>query len=255
MTSVKEPESLKEPSEEPGKAKDDSQASFAETAMQLAGKSEEEAKRTGAVDRADDQVEALFAEQYKTSNSPVHKAVWDAKIPLELFCPPKMPDGALSLPSMQKSLDVLRKHKKAGTMMDANGKIAAGVFTDLAQAGYWGMLIEEKYGGQGATVRQFMTFLTRVASIEPTAAGLASVHGCIGAVDPVRSFGSEEQRKRILPKLASGEALSGFALTEPGAGSDLTALKTKAELVGDHYVVNGEKLFITNAVPGRTVGL
>ena len=241
MTSVKDPN---------GDA-----SSFAETAMQLAGKSEEESKRTGAVDRADDQGESLFAEQYKTSNSPVHKAVWEAKIPLELFCPPKQSETALSLPSMTKSLDVLKKHQKAGTMMDDKGKISTAVFDDLAQSGYWGMLIEEKYGGQGATVRQFMTFLTRVASIEPTAAGLASVHGCIGAVDPVRSFGSEEQRKRFLPRLASGETLSGFALTEPQAGSDLTALKTKAELDGDHYVVNGEKLFITNAVPGRTVGL
>lgn len=242
MTSLKDPNS-------------ESQASFAETAMTLAGKSEEEAKRTGAVDRADDQVEALFAEQYKTSNSPVHRAVWDAKIPLELFAPPKMAETALNIPSMQKSLDVLKKHKKAGTMMDDKGKISTQVFSDLASAGYWGMLIEDKYGGQGASVRQFMTFLTKVASVEPTAAGLASVHGCIGAVDPVRSFGTEEQRKRFLPRLASGETLSGFALTEPGAGSDLTALKTKAELDGDHYVVNGEKLFITNAVPGRTVGL
>lgn len=242
MTSLKDPNS-------------ESQASFAETAMTLAGKSEEEAKRTGAVDRADDQVEALFAEQYKTSNSPVHRAVWDAKIPLELFAPPKMAETALNIPSMQKSLDVLKKHKKAGTMMDDKGKISTQVFSDLASSGYWGMLIEDKYGGQGASVRQFMTFLTKVASVEPTAAGLASVHGCIGAVDPVRSFGTEEQRKRFLPRLASGETLSGFALTEPGAGSDLTALKTKAELDGDHYVVNGEKLFITNAVPGRTVGL
>ncbi len=261
MTSVKEPESadnLKNGSQGKNGTNGTNGAnasSFAETAMQLAGKSEEEAKRTGAVDRADDQVEALFAEQYKTSNSPVHKAVWDAKVPLELFCPPKMPEGSLSLPSMQKSLELLRKHKKAGTMLDEKGKISKQVFNELAQAGYWGMLIEDKYGGQGATVRQFMTFLGQVASIEPTAAGLASVHGCIGAVDPVRTFGTDEQRKRILPKLASGEALSGFALTEPGAGSDLTALKTKAELSGDHYVVNGEKLFITNAVPGRTVGL
>jgi alkylation response protein AidB-like acyl-CoA dehydrogenase len=240
MTSVKDP---------------NSEASFAETALQLAGKSEDEAKRTGVVDRADDQVESLFAEQYKTSNSPVHRAVWEAKIPLELFSTPKLTEAALSLPAMQKSLDVLKKHKKAGTMLDKEGKISAAVFSDLAAAGYWGMLIEENFGGQGANVRQFMTFLTKVASIEPTAAGLASVHGCIGAVDPVRAFGTDEQRKRILPKLASGEALSGFALTEPGAGSDLSALTTKAELVGDEYVVNGEKLFITNAIPGRTVGL
>src|SRR4051794_36515924 len=73
--------------------------------------------------------------------------------------------------------------------------------------------------------------------------------------DPVRTFGTAEQKQRFLPQLASGESLSGFALTEPCAGSDLTALRTTAELDGDAYVVNGEKLFITNAIPGRTVGL
>src|SRR5436305_6301565 len=85
--------------------------------------------------------------------------------------------------------------------------------------------------------------------------GLASIHGCIGAVDPVRSFGSAEQKARVLPRLASGEGLSAFALTEPCAGSDLTALRTTATPAGDHFEVNGEKLFITNAVPGRTIGL
>src|SRR5262249_27871317 len=86
-------------------------------------------------------------------------------------------------------------------------------------------------------------------------AGLASVHGCIGAVDPVRTFGTPEQKSRFLPRLASGQALSGFALTEPGAGSDLTALRTQAVPAGDDFEVTGEKLFITNAIPGRTVGL
>jgi alkylation response protein AidB-like acyl-CoA dehydrogenase len=240
MTSVKDP---------------NTEASFAETAMTLAGKSVEEASRTGAVDRADDQVESLFAAQYKTTNSPVHKAVWDAKVPLELFATPSASAESLTIPAMVKSLEVMKKHKKAGTMKDERGKITDEVLADLAKVGYWGMLIEKEYGGQGATVRQFMNFLTQVATVEPTLAGLASVHGCIGAVDPLRSFGNEEQKKRILPKLASGEALSAFALTEPQAGSDLTALRTVAELKGDHYVVNGDKLFITNAIPGRTIGL
>ena len=88
-----------------------------------------------------------------------------------------------------------------------------------------------------------------MATIDATIAGLASVHGCIGAVDPVRTFGSPEQKRTVPAALASGERLSAFALTEPGAGSDLTALRTTAVLDGDDYVVNGEKLFITNAVP------
>ena len=126
---------------------------------------------------------------------------------------------------------------------------------DLSEAGYWGLLIDPEYGGGGASFASFARFLTKMATIEPNLAGLASVHGCIGAVDPLRTFGSSEQKERYLPQLASGERLSAFALTEPGAGSDLTALKTRAVLDGDDYVVNGEKLFITNAVPGRTIGL
>jgi alkylation response protein AidB-like acyl-CoA dehydrogenase len=94
-----------------------------------------------------------------------------------------------------------------------------------------------------------------MAMRDPTVAGLASVHGCIGAVDPVRTFGDAEQKQRFLPDLASGRRLSAFALTEPWAGSDLTALRTRAELKNGQYLVNGEKLFITNVVPGRTIGL
>jgi alkylation response protein AidB-like acyl-CoA dehydrogenase len=94
-----------------------------------------------------------------------------------------------------------------------------------------------------------------MATIDPTVAGLASVHGCIGAVDPVQTFGTPEQKHRWLPELASGRRLSAFALTEPGAGSDLTALRTVAVRDGNDYVVTGEKLFITNVRPGRTIGL
>jgi alkylation response protein AidB-like acyl-CoA dehydrogenase len=94
-----------------------------------------------------------------------------------------------------------------------------------------------------------------MALVDPTVAGLASVHGCIGAVDPVRTFGNAEQKRRFLPGLADGSRLSAFALTEPGAGSDLTALRTTARLDGDKYVVDGEKLFITNVAPGCTIGL
>jgi alkylation response protein AidB-like acyl-CoA dehydrogenase len=231
------------------------QQSFAETAMRLGGKSEEEARRMGAVDRADEQVEHMFAPQYQTANSPVHKAVWEKRVPIELFTPPPLPASAPCDAAMERSLQVVRGHREAGTLFDENNKVSDRVFGDLAEAGYWGMLIDPKYGGQGAPFQRFTRFLTRVALQDATVAGLASVHGCIGAVDPVRTFGTPEQKARFLPRLASGEALSAFALTEPGAGSDLTALRTKAVLVGDQYEVTGEKLFITNAVPGRTIGL
>ena len=233
----------------------DRQQSFAETAMRLSGKSEEEARRMGAVDRADEQVETMFAPRYQTANSPVHKAVWEKRVPIELFQAPPLPASAPCDAAMDTSLEVVRRHREAGTVFDEHNKVSTTVLNELAAAGYWGMLIEPKFGGQGAPFQRFTRFLTRVAMQDATCAGLASVHGCIGAVDPVRTFGSPEQKARFLPRLASGEALSGFALTEPCAGSDLTALRTKAVLVGDHYEVTGEKLFITNAVPGRSIGL
>ncbi|HEY9684676.1 MAG TPA: acyl-CoA dehydrogenase family protein [Oculatellaceae cyanobacterium] len=232
-----------------------SDVSFAETALRLGGKSEEEAARTGAMDRADDQVESMFAPQYKTVNSPIHKAVWESKVPIDLFKTPKVTQDQLTLPAMTKSIEFLKKHRKDNTIWDKNSKVSEAVLTGLNDTDYWGMLIQQKYGGQGATVRQFMNFLAKVAMIDPTTAGLASVHGCIGAVDPVQSFGTEEQKQRLLPLLASGKALSAFALTEPCAGSDLTALRTTAVLKGDKYIVNGEKLFITNGMPDRMIGI
>jgi alkylation response protein AidB-like acyl-CoA dehydrogenase len=234
---------------------DREQQSFAETALRLGGKTEEEARRTGAVDRADEQVESLFKPQYQTANSPIHKVVWDGKAPLELFAPPPLAASAPCDRSMEASLEIVRRRRAEGKVHDDKGKVSPETLQELAGTGYWGMLIDPRYGGQGAPFARFSNFLTRMATQDAMIAGLASVHGCIGAVDPVRTFGTPEQKERFLPRLASGQALSGFALTEPGAGSDLTALRATAVLDGDHYVINGEKLFITNVIPGRTAGV
>jgi alkylation response protein AidB-like acyl-CoA dehydrogenase len=230
-------------------------ASFAETALKLGGKSADEARRTGAIDSADDQVEALFAPEYQTVNSPAHRAVWARGVPVDLFqsAPPHTPADVQK--AMDSSVEVVRRHKHSGTLLNSEGKIDEPVLRDLGEAGYWGLLVGREYGGSGAPFSSFGPFLTRMALVDPTVAGLASVHGCIGAVDPVRTFGNAEQKRRFLPGLADGSRLSAFALTEPCAGSDLTALRTAARLEGNHYVVNGEKLFITNVVPGRTIGL
>src|SRR5262249_30973649 len=149
--------------------------------------------------------------------------------------------------AMDRSVEIVRKHRYANTLYDERHKVSPQLIDELAKAGYWGMLIDRKYGGQGAPFARFSKFLTRIATLDPMVAGLASVHGCIGAVDPVRTFGTPEQKEQFLPKLASGEYLSAFALTEPCAGSDLTALRTTAVRVGQDFEVTGEKLFITNA--------
>lgn len=246
MSTQTTPESVKSPAPDP---------SFAETALKLGGKSEDEARRTGAIDAADDQVETLFAAKYQTTGSPVHRAVWDRGVPTDLFYFPPTETPASVQRVMDDSVAVVARHRAAGTLLDAHGKIAEAVLSELGGVGYWGLLVDPQYGGSGAPFASFAPFLTRMAMVDPTVAGLASVHGCIGAVDPVRAFGTAEQKQRFLPKLASGERLSAFALTEPSAGSDLTALRTRAVRDGDSFVVTGEKLFITNVAPGRTIGL
>ncbi|TWT99813.1 Acyl-CoA dehydrogenase [Botrimarina colliarenosi] len=231
------------------------ETSFAETALKLGGKSDDEARRTGAIDRADDQVEALFAPRYQTVNSPAHRAVWERRVPAAEFvgAPADVPVDVRRV--MDASLDVVRRHKRAGDVYGDDGRVREEVLDELGEAGYWGLLVAKEFGGVGAPFTAVARFLTEMATLDGTIAGLASIHGCIGAVDPVKTFGTEEQKQNWLPRLASGERLSAFALTEPAAGSDLTALKTTAVLDGDEYVINGEKLFISNVRPGRTIGL
>src|SRR5438045_7242730 len=125
------------------------ETSFAETALELGGKSEEEARRTGAIDRADDQVEQLFQPQYQTVNSPIHRAVWERTLPVELFeaahesTPPDVQQV------MSHSLDVVRRHRAAGTIYNSDGKLADAVLADLAAVGHWGLLVDREYPGHG----------------------------------------------------------------------------------------------------------
>src|SRR5580704_9780533 len=95
--------------------------SFAEAALRLSGKTEEEARRTGALDKADEQVEALFAPQYQTVNSPVHKAIWEGKAPLELFNPPAQEVSHPSDRAMNASYEAVRRRREAGTVLDDKG--------------------------------------------------------------------------------------------------------------------------------------
>jgi hypothetical protein len=236
-------------------ATDQEQETFVETALKLSGKSAEEAAKTGAIDRADEQVEKLFSPKHQTTGSPVHRAVWDNELPADLFVAPQYTVPADVREVMQKSIAVVNEHRRNKTLYNEAGKVSTAALEALSQTGYWGLLVPKEYGGQGARFQSFGPFLTEMAIADATVAGLASVHGCIGAIDPLIGFGTEEQKRRILPVLDGGKRLSAFALTEPCAGSDLTALRTKAVLDGNDYVVNGEKLFITNAIAGRTIGL
>ncbi|PKC51230.1 acyl-CoA dehydrogenase NM domain-like protein, partial [Rhizophagus irregularis] len=91
----------------------------------------------------------------------------------------------------------------------------------------------------------YILAINELSKVSAVVAVILSVHTSVGT-NPILYFGSEEQKKKYIPKLASGEFLGAFCLTEPGAGSDAASLKTRAVKDGDHYILNGSKVFITN---------
>ena len=114
-----------------------------------------------------------------------------------------------------------------------------------AESGLMGVLIPREYGGAGLDALAFAICIEELAQACGSTAVIVDVHTSVGT-EPILLFGDEEQKKRWLPRLASGELLGAFALTEPASGSDAAALKTTARRSGDGYVLNGTKTFITN---------
>jgi len=226
--------------------------SFAETAMELSGKTTEESTSIGKVDTADDQVEELFDNKHQTKNSPAYKAVWDREFPTKNFFEFDFyrPNSVM----LNNCLDVVKKHKSDDMMYTCEDKLSREVIHALADSGYFGLLVPLP-DKPALSFSEFSSFLTEMARIEPSVAGMCSIHGCIGSVDPVRTFGNDYQKDKYLKGLSDGTFLSAFALTEPCAGSDLTALKTYATMDGDDYVLNGTKLFITNVHYGGLVSV
>ena len=120
----------------------------------------------------------------------------------------------------------------------------------MAKLGMLGILFPKEYGGAGGSALAYAMCIEELAKVCTTTSTIVAAHTSLCA-NPIYEVGNEEQRRKYLPKLASGEWLGGFGLTEPGAGSDAAGTKTTAELKGDHYVLNGTKCFITNATEAQ----
>lgn len=116
----------------------------------------------------------------------------------------------------------------------------------MGELGIMGINVPEKYGGAGLDMVSFSTAIIELARADASVAITMAAHTSLGTL-PVLLFGDEKQKDKYLPGLASGKTLGAFGLTEPQAGSDAGATKTKAVLKGDEYIVNGGKIFITNA--------
>jgi alkylation response protein AidB-like acyl-CoA dehydrogenase len=114
-----------------------------------------------------------------------------------------------------------------------------------SEAGLLGVLIPRKYGGAGLDAIAFAVCIEEIAQACASTAVIVDVHNSVGS-EPILLFGSEDQKQRWLPRLASGELLGAFALTEPASGSDASSLKMSARRNRDGYILNGTKVFITN---------
>jgi len=136
--------------------------------------------------------------------------------------------------------------------IDRTNKFPRDLWPELGQLGLLGITVEEEYGGTG------MGYLEHCVAMEEISRGSASVGLSYGAhsnlcVNQLRRNGTEAQKRRYLPKLISGEHVGALAMSEPGAGSDVVGMRTRAERRGDRYVLNGSKMWITNGPEAETL--
>jgi short-chain 2-methylacyl-CoA dehydrogenase len=130
--------------------------------------------------------------------------------------------------------------------LDREHRFPYELVAELAELGLMGMTVPEEYGGAGADTLSYAVAIEELTRIDSSVAITVAAHHSLGTL-PIFYFGNDEQKQEWLPQLASGQKLAAFGLTEPGAGSDAGATRTTAELRDGQWVVNGSKLFITNA--------
>ena len=135
---------------------------------------------------------------------------------------------------------------------DRAHRFPAEALREMGELGFLGMLVPEEYGGSDTGPVAYALALEEIAAGDGACSTIMSVHSSVGCV-PILRFGTDAQKRHFLPKLAAGEWIGGFALTEPQAGSDASNLRTRARRDGDEYVLSGTKQFITSGKNGQVV--
>jgi acyl-CoA dehydrogenase len=130
---------------------------------------------------------------------------------------------------------------------DRTGEFPHELHAALAEAGWLGIAMPEDYGGANLGITEAVVLMQAVAESGAAMSGASAVHINIFGLHPVVVFGTDEQKRRMLPPLIAGKDKACFAVTEPDAGLDTTALKVRAERRGDHYVLSGQKIWISTA--------
>ncbi len=197
----------------------------------------------------------MIEDRLSVPANPVQRALWTRGVALQEFDSSEPVVTAAVREVMTRSLAVAYRHKKSRSLYGPGGGIAPEVVADLGVAGYWGLRASAAHGGAGANLQALTQFVRDMTAVDPWVAGMMSFHACLGPVGLLEAFGNTEQKDRLLRPLVTGHRLGAFAITEPGTSSDWSAIRTVARRDGDRLLVTGEKAFISNAGPGRTVGL
>ncbi len=137
--------------------------------------------------------------------------------------------------------------------LDEKGEFSIDLTKKMGELGLFGMYLPEQYGGQGLDTLSYIIAVEEIARIDGSQAATLAAHNSLG-IGPLFYYGTEEQKMKYLPKLCTGEALWGFGLTEPTAGSDSRGTKTKAKLENGEWIINGSKIFITNGASEISIG-
>jgi len=147
--------------------------------------------------------------------------------------------------SFYRQLSTFLHEQVDSAAIDQTGEYPEHVLDGLRKLGAFGMKIPKEYGGLGFTVSEYCKIMEMIGSTDNNVSALLSAHQSIGVPQPLKLFGTPEQKKKYLPRCAAG-AISAFALTEPHVGSDPASLSTTAQRDGDDFVLNGEKLWCTD---------
>lgn len=135
--------------------------------------------------------------------------------------------------------------------LDEKEEFSVELTVKMGELGLLGCFVPEKYGGSNMGYISYIIAVEELARVDGSQAATIAAGNSLG-IGPIYYYGNEEQKKEWLPKLCSGKMLAAFGLTEPQAGSDAGGSRTKAELQGDHWVINGAKIFITNSASPMT---
>lgn len=137
--------------------------------------------------------------------------------------------------------------------LDRNEEFSYELTAKMGEIGLFGIMVSPEYGGLGMDTLSYIVAVEELARIDGSHAATVVAENSLG-IAPLEMFGNEEQKRKYLPKLATGERLWGFGLTEPNAGSDAGGTKTNAKLENGEWIINGSKIFITNASTKITWG-